>query len=384
MRRVAVVGIGQSKFGELWDKGFRDIVLEAGAEALEDADLEGREIEALFVGNMSGGRYLGQEHIAALIADYAGLAEFGIPATRVEAADASGGLAIRQAYMAVASGLHDIVIAAGAEKVTDVEDPMEILSSSVDMEWENFVGGSLPALYAIIARMHIEQFGTTEEDLALVSVKNHKNGAMNPKAQFRTEIRVEDVLKSPYVAEPLKLLDCASVSDGAAVVILASEEVARKITDTPVFIEACTQASDFLALHSRKDILRMEAVVKAARDAYRIAGIEPKDVEVAEVHDSFTIAEILAYEDLGFADKGKGAELIREGETEIGGRIPVNPSGGLKACGHAVGATGVRQIAELTLQLRGDAGKRQVDAETGIALNVGGTGATAVVSLLRR
>jgi acetyl-CoA C-acetyltransferase len=384
MRRVAVVGIGQSKFGELWDKGFRDIVLEAGAEALEDADLEGREIEALFVGNTSGGRYLGQEHIAALIADYAGLAEFGIPATRVEAADASGGLAIRQAYMAVASGLHDIVIAAGAEKVTDVEDPMEILSSSVDMEWENFVGGSLPALYAIIARMHIEQFGTTEEDLALVSVKNHKNGAMNPKAQFRTEIRVEDVLKSPYVAEPLKLLDCASVSDGAAVVILASEEVARKITDTPVFIEACTQASDFLALHSRKDVLRMEAVVKAARDAYRIAGIEPKDVEVAEVHDSFTIAEILAYEDLGFADKGKGAELIREGETEIGGRIPVNPSGGLKACGHAVGATGVRQIAELTLQLRGDAGKRQVDAETGIALNVGGTGATAVVSLLRR
>ncbi len=384
MRRVAVVGVGQSKFGELWDRGFRDIVLEAGTEALEDAELEGREIEALFVGNMSGGRYLGQEHIAALIADYAGLAEFGVPATRVEAADASGGLAVRQAYMAVASGLHDIVIAAGAEKVTDVEDPMEILSASVDMEWENFVGGGLPALYAIIARMHMEKFGTTEEDLALVSVKNHRNGAMNPKAQFRREIKVDDVLKSPYVAEPLKLLDCASVSDGAAAVILASEEVARKITDTPVFIEACTQASDYLALHSRKDVLVMKAVVKASRDAYRIAGIEPRDVGVAEIHDSFTIAEILAYEDLGFTEKGKGAELIREGETEIGGRIPVNPSGGLKACGHAVGATGVRQIVELTLQLRGDAGKRQVDAETGVALNVGGTGATAVVSILRR
>ncbi len=166
--------------------------------------------------------------------------------------------------------------------------------------------------------------------------------------------------------------------------ILASEYVARKITDTPVYIEACTQASDYLALHSRKDILSMRSVVKAGREAYRIAGVEPEDIQVAEVHDSFTIAEILAYEDLGFAEKGKGAELIREGVTEIGGRIPVNPSGGLKACGHAVGATGVRQIVELTLQLRGEAGKRQVDAERGLALNVGGTGATAVVSILRR
>ncbi|MBO8180043.1 MAG: thiolase domain-containing protein [Archaeoglobus sp.] len=384
MRRVAVVGVGQSKFGELWDKGFRDIVLEAGREALEDADLEGKEIEAIFVGNMSGGRYLGQEHIAALIADYAGLAEFGIPATRVEAADASGGLAVRQAYMAVASGMHDIVIAAGAEKVTDVGDPMEILSASVDIEWERFVGGNLPALYAIIARLHMETFGTTEEDLALVSVKNHRNGALNPKAQFRREIRVEDILNSPYVAEPLKLLDCASVSDGAAAVILASEDVAKKITDTPVFIEACTQSSDYLALQSRKDILSMKSVVKAARDAYRLADVGPEDIQVAEVHDSFTIAEILAYEDLGFAEKGKGVELIREGVTEIGGKIPVNPSGGLKACGHAVGATGVRQIVELTLQLRGEAGNRQVDAEKGLALNIGGTGATAVVSVLGR
>jgi acetyl-CoA C-acetyltransferase len=384
MRRVAVVGVGYSQFGELWERGFRDIVLEAGAEALADAELEGKEIEAMYVGNMSGGRYLGQEHIAALIADYSGLAEFGIPATRVEAADASGGLAVRQAYMAVASGLHEIVIAAGAEKVTDVGDPMEILSASVDMEWERFVGGNLPALYAIMARMHMESFGTTEEDLAMVSVKNHRNGVKNPKAQFRREIKVDDVLRSPYVAEPLKLLDCASISDGAAAVILASENVAREITDTPVYIEACTQASDYIALHSRKDVLTMKAVVKAAREAYKLARIEAKDVQVAEVHDSFTIAEILAYEDLGFSEKGKGAELIREGITEMDGDLPVNPSGGLKACGHAVGATGVRQIVELTLQLRGDAEKRQVDAEKGLALNIGGTGATAVVSILGR
>ncbi len=384
MRRVAIIGIGCSRFGELWNMSFRDIVMEAGIEALEDANLEGKEIEALYIGNMSGGKYIGQEHIAALIADYAGLAEFHIPATRVEAADASGSLALRQAYMAVASGIHDVVIAAGAEKVTDVGDAMTILSSSADQEWENFVGANLPALYALIARLHMEEYGTKEEDMALVSVKNHRNAVHNPKAQFRREISLEDVMKSQYVAEPLKLLDCAPVSDGAAAVVLASEEIARKITDTPVYIDACCQASDYLAIHSRKSVLTMGAVVKAARDAYRLARVEPKDIQVAEVHDSFTIAEILAYEDLGFAEKGKGGELIREGVTEIGGKIPVNTSGGLKACGHAVGATGVRQAVEIVAQLRGEAGKRQVDAEKGLTLNIGGTGATAVVTIFGR
>ncbi len=382
--RVAIVGVGCSRFGELWEKSFRDIYLEAGLAAIEDAGVEGREIEALYVGNMSAGRYLNQEHVAALIADYAGLAELGIPATRVEAADASGGLALRQAYMAVASGMHDIVVAAGVEKVTDVGDAMGIASSAADQEWECFVGGSLPALYAIMARLHMQSFGGTEEDLAMVAVKNHRNAAHNPIAQFRREIRVEDVLNSPYIAEPLKVLDSAPMSDGAACVILASEEVAKKLTDTPVYIKACTQASDYLAIHSRKDVLTMRAVVKAAREAYRISGIEPRDVDVAELHDSFTIAEIIQYEDLGFVEKGRGYELIREGQTEIGGDIPVNTSGGLKACGHAIGATGIRQIVEIVQQLRGEAGKRQVDAEIGLALNIGGTGATAVVTVLGR
>ena len=387
MRKVAVIGVGQSRFGELWEYGFRDIVLSAGIEALEDAGLEGKEIDALYVGNMSGGRYIAQEHIAAIIADYAGLAELHIPSTRVEAADASGGLALRQAYMAVASGMHDIVVAAGAEKVTDVgpEISLDILSSATDREWEGYVGATLPALFAMIARMHMEKFGTTPEDLAKVSVKNHRNAVFNSKAQFRKEISVEVALKSPYVAEPLRLFDCAPISDGAAVVILAGEEVARNYTDTPVYIKACTQASDYLALHSRKDPLTMAAVVKAAKNAYKISGIEPNDIDVAEVHDSFTIAEILAYEDLNFARKGEGAHLIRNGETELGGRIPVNPSGGLKACGHAIGATGVRQAVEITLQLRGDAGKRQVDgAEVGLSLNIGGTGGTAVVTIFSR
>ncbi len=384
MRKVAVIGVGCSKFGEMWDKSFRDLFIEAGIEALEDANVEGREIEAIYVGNMSAGRYIGQEHIAALIADYSGLAEFGIPATRVEAADASGGLALRHAYMAVASGLHDVVIAAGVEKVTDVGDAMSIMSSAADQEWESFVGANLPALYAIIARLHMNEFGGSEEDLAMVSVKNHKNAVNNPKAQFRREISVEDVLNSPYVAEPLKLLDCAPLSDGAAAVILASEEVAKRVCDTPVYIKACAQASDYLALHSRKDVLTMRAIVKAARDAYKAARIEAKDVEVAEVHDSFTIAEIIAYEDLGFAKKGEGYKLIREGVTTLDGDLPVNPSGGLKACGHAVGATGVRQAVEIVQQLRGEAGKKQVDAEIGLTLNVGGTGATAIVTIFGR
>ncbi len=385
MRRVAVIGVGQSKFGELWDASFRDIVLSAGIEAIEDAGLEGREIEALYVGNMSGGRFLSQEHIAALIADYAGLAELHIPCTRVEGADASGGLALRQAYLAVASGLHDIVIAAGAEKVTDIVDKaMEILASGVDREWEVFNGATLASLFAMMARLHMDMYGTRAEDLAMVSVKNHRNAVKNPKAQFRREISIDVALNSPYVAEPLRMFDCAPISDGAAAVILASEEVARKYTDTPVFISASSQATDYIALSSRKDFTRMDAVVFAAREAYRKAGIGARDIDVAEVHDSFTIAEIMAYEDLGFAEKGKGAELIREGVTEIDGDLPVNTSGGLKACGHAAGATGIRQAVEITLQLRGDAGERQVDAERGLALNIGGTGATAVVTIFSR
>jgi len=382
--KVAIIGVGSTEFGELWEKSFRSIFLSAGLSALEDAGIGGKEIEAIYVGNMSGGKFIDQEHIAALIADHSGLAEFGIPAVRVENADASGGSAFRQAYMAVASGIHDIVIAAGVEKVTDANDPMEIISTAVDQEWERFVGANLPAIYALIARLHMHRFGTTEEDLAMVAVKNHRNAVHNPRAQFRREVSIEDVMSSPYVAEPLKVLDCAPLSDGASAVILASEEVAKKLCDTPIYVDACTQASDYMSIQNRRDVLTFEAVVRASREAYKIAGIEAKDIDVAEVHDSFTIAEILAYEDLGFAKKGEGMKLIREGETEIGGKIPVNTSGGLKACGHAVGATGIRQIVDLVLQLRGEAGKRQVNADKALALNIGGSGATAVVSILSR
>jgi len=383
MRRVAIIGVGQSRFGELWDRSFRDIVIEAGVEALEDADLEGREIEAMFIGNMSAGRFISQEHISALIADYSGLATFNIPSVRVEAGDASGGLALREAFFSVASGLYDIVIAAGVEKVTDVGDPMEIMNSTIDQEWEAFHGATLASLYAIMARLHFHRFGSSEEDLALISVKNHRNGAKNPKAQFRREVSLEEVLNSPYVAEPLKVLDSAPICDGAAVVILASEEIARKY-DTPVFVDAVVQSSDYLALQSRDDILEMRSVRTATEKALKLAGCTLDDIDVFEMHDIFTITEILLYENVGLAEKGKGHHLIRKGVTELNGDKPVNPSGGLKACGHAVGATGVRQAVEIALQLRGDAGKRQVDAERGMAVNIGGSGATAVVSIFRR
>ncbi len=388
MRDVAIIGVGYTKFGEMWGRSFRDIMIEAGLEAITDAGIEGREIDAMYVGNMSGGRFIAQEHVSALIADYSGFArDFHIPATRVEAACASGGLAVREAYINVASGLHDIVVAAGVEKMTDIGTEMtaDVLASASDREWEGFSGATFPGLYALIANYHMHRYGTTREDLAEVSVKNHNNGSLNPKAQFRNRISIETVLNSPLVADPLRLYDCSPITDGAAAVILAPAEVAKKYTDTPVYIKASAQASDTIALHDRRDIATLDATVFASKRAYKQAGIKPTDVDVAEVHDCFTIAEIVAYEDLGFCRKGEGGMLIREGVTAIDGDIPVNPSGGLKACGHPVGATGVKQVAEVVLQLRGDAGKRQVDgAEIGLTHNVGGTGATAVVHILSR
>jgi len=388
MRDVAVIGVGYTKFGEMWGRSFRDIMIEAGLEAINDAGIEGREIDAMYVGNMSGGRFIAQEHVSALIADYSGFAkDFHIPATRVEAACASGGLAVREAFINVASGLHDIVVAAGVEKMTDIGTEMtaDVLASASDREWEGFSGATFPGLYALIANYHMHRYGTKIEDLAKVSVKNHHNGSLNPKAQFQNRISVETVLNSPLVADPLRLYDCSPITDGAAAVILAPAEIARKYTDTPVYIRASAQASDTIALHDRRDIATLDATVFAGKRAYKQAGIKPTDVDVAEVHDCFTIAEIIAYEDLGFCRKGEGGMLIREGVTALDGDIPVNPSGGLKACGHPVGATGVKQVAEVVIQLRGEAGKRQVDgAEIGLTHNVGGTGATAVVHILSR
>ncbi|MHC1630889.1 MAG: thiolase domain-containing protein [Methanotrichaceae archaeon] len=387
MRSVSIIGAGCTRFGERWNDSLRDLVAEAGISALEDSNTGGEEIDALYVGNMSGGRFIEQEHIGSLIADCAGLSRLHIPSTRVEAACASGSLALRQAVMAIASGYHDIVIAAGVEKMTDVSggSAADALAAAADREWECFFGATFPALYAMIARLHMHRYGTTSEQLAQVAVKNHHNGNMNPCSQFHMEVTVDKVLNSPLVADPLRVLDCSPISDGAAALVLAPTEIAKKYTDTPIKILAASQASDTLALHERRDITTLDATVYAAKSAFKQARLKPKDIDLAEVHDAFTIGEITAIEDLGFMEKGQGGKAAEEGLTWIGGKIPVNTSGGLKACGHPVGATGVKQAYEIVLQLRDEAGERQVDgAEIGLTHNVGGCGGTALVHIMSR
>jgi len=387
MRKVAIIGVGCTEFGELWDKSFKDIFVEAGISAIEDANVQGEKIDALYGGSMSIGRFIEQEHFGSLIADYSGLASFHVPSTRVEAACASGGVALHQAIVAVASGYYDIVIAGGAEKMTDVDvkTAENIIASAANQQWEIIMGATFPSLYAMIARLHMHKYGTTSEQLASVAVKNHHNGTMNPKAQFQNEISIDAVLNSVMVADPLHILDCSPITDGASAVILAPADTAKEFTDTPVYVKASAQTSGTLSLHDRSDITTLNATVAAANRAYEMAKVMPKDIDFAEVHDCFTIAEICAIEDLGLVKKGDGGKASMEGITAIGGKIPINTSGGLKACGHPIGATGVRQAVETVWQLRGDAGKRQIDdAEIGLTHNVGGSGGTAVVHIFGR
>jgi acetyl-CoA C-acetyltransferase len=378
--RVVCAGVGITRFGEHWEKGLRELAVEAAVNAVKDAGIEDlRKIDAIIVGSMSPGRFSGQEHIGALIASELGL---NCPSIRVEGACASGGIAIRQAYLSILSGKHDCVLVVGVEKMCDLPTSEAILTlaSAADQEWEAYYGVTFPGLYALIARRHMHEYGTTREQLAMVAVKNHYHGSLNPIAQFRNQITVEDVLNSPPVAEPLNLLDCSPITDGAAAIVLCREKYLE--VEKPVYLAASGIATDTIALHSRSSLTELKATRLAAEMAYKEAGVRASDVDVAEVHDCFTIAEILAYEDLGFCEKGEGGKLIENEETKIGGRIPVNTSGGLKACGHPVGATGVKQAVEVVLQLRGEAGKRQVkDCRVGLTHNVGGSGATAVVHI---
>lgn len=382
-RDVAVVGVGQTTFGEQWNRSFRDLFVTAGVRALEDAGVRGSELDALYGGNTSAGRFIGQEHVAALIADYAGIASEHLPATRVEAADASGGLAFRQAVLDVASGASDVVVASGVEKMTDLgsDETTDALAGSADREWEVFGGGNVAALYAMMARAHTEKHGTTRRQMSQVAVKNHANATDNPNAQYTSEIDAETVESTPYVAEPLRRFDCSPASDGAAAVVVVPAERADEYRNPPVNVKATSQASDTIALHDRRDLTTMEATVEAAQRAYDAAELTPDDVDLAEVHDSYTIGEIVAVEDLGFAKKGEGGRYIADGKADIGGQTPVNPSGGLKACGHPLGATGVRQVVDATRQLRGEGSVE--GANTAVTQNVGGTGGTAVVNILR-
>jgi acetyl-CoA C-acetyltransferase len=385
MRDVAVIGFGLTKFGELWHKSFRQLIAEAGAKAILDAGIEGKDIDAMYIGSMSSGRFVGQEHVGALVADAAGFSHMHIPSTRVEGACASGGLAVRQGYLSIASGMNDIVVVGGMEKMNDVggNDATATLATAADQEWEAFFGATFPGLYAMIATRHMHEYGTTKEQLAQVAVKNHCNGSKNPYAQYRREISLEAAMKATMVAHPLGLLDCSPVTDGAASIILCAADKAKNFTDKIIKIIGSGQGSDTLALHGRRDICTLDATVHAGKMAYKQAKIGPKDINLAEVHDCFTIAEICAIEDLGFVEKGKGGKAIDENITTLTGSLPVNTSGGLKSKGHPVGATGVAQIVEITQQLRGEAEQRQIkDARIGLTHNVGGSGATCVVHIL--
>ena len=386
-RGVCVLGAGVSKFGELWEESFRSLIGQAGLAAVKDAGIAGDDIDALYVGSMSAGRFIGQEHVGALVVDEAGLADNNVPATRVEAADASGAAALREGFLAIMSGEHDVVVVGGVEKMTDVIDQEQTntLATALDQEWEAFYGATYPSIFALMAKAHMAKHGTTRDMLAAVSVKNHQSGALNKKAAYPFTITPEQVLRSPMVADPLRMLDCAANVDGAAAVVLCSAERARDFHQKPLRVLASAQASDRFALADRVDITSLAATRKAAQIAYKKANLGPKDVDVAEVHDAFTITEIMAVEDLGFFQPGEGSKAALNGTTALRGARPVNTSGGLKARGHPPGATGLAQVAEIVAQLRGEAGDRQVaNARVGLTHNVGGSGSTAIVHLFGR
>ncbi len=383
MRDVAVIGVGMIPWGELWEKPLRTIWTEAAVAALDDAGVDA--VDLVTVGCMSPGLFVGQEHLASLVADQLGMA--GVPAARVESACASGGLAVRAGFAEVAAGLADVVLVTGVEKMTDVDgaDATYALGTAADQEYEGFHGITFPGLYAMMARVHMARHGTTVRQMAAVAAKNHANGLLNPNAQYRMKVTVDDVLASTMVADPLHLLDCSPITDGAAAIVLASVERAREVAGRrPVVrITGSGMATDSIALADREDLDRLRAVRLAAERAYAMAGRKPADIHVAEVHDCFTIAEIMVTEELGFFPPGEGGPAAENGLTALGGKIPVNPSGGLKSKGHPVGATGVAQVAEIVTQLRGEAGQRQVEgASVGLAQNMGGSGGSSIVHIL--
>jgi len=382
MRDVAVIGIGMMKWGELWEKSIRDLCVEAALSCFKDADTD--RVDSITIGSMSSGLFTGQEHLASLIPDYLG--KTNTPAMRVESACASGGMAVRTAFLEIASGVSDYVLAIGVEKMTDVSggEATYALATAADQEYEYFHGITFPGLYAMMMRAHMDKYGTTREQLAEVAVKNHRNGSLNPNAQYPFEITREKVMNSTMIADPIRLLDCSPITDGAAAVLLAPAEEVRKTSKKPlVVISGVGHSTDTIALAQRKDMLKLKAIELAAKKALKMSGKKIEDIDFAEVHDCFTIAEILVIEALGIVEYGKGGPATDSGLTALDGKFPINPSGGLKSKGHPVGATGVAQICEAVIQLRGDAGKRQIkNARTALTQNMGGSGGSCVTHIL--
>nr|MDO8115219.1 hypothetical protein [Candidatus Sigynarchaeota archaeon] len=414
-RDVAIIGAGISHFGQFPDKQNPDLWVEAFLDCVKNVD-KGIDVKkdvdgGLYFGNFTADLFTGQGHLGPMLADLVGLTPKG--ATRFEGACASSGLAFRQAVVAVASGVADVVCVGGVEKMTALPTAgvTEALAAAADVVYEARVGATFPGLYANVASAHFNKYGTTSEDLFRVAIKNHENGKLNPKAQMPMTItdimnqKIEKVKKSggevpnwktdfdflksssnPVIAYPLRLFDCSLITDGAACLFLAAASVAKKFTDTPILVAGTGQGSSSLSLHNRDTFTSFIAAKTAADQAYKMANAKPKDIKVAEVHDCFTIAELVAMEDLGFAQAGKAAEMVKNGETKRDGTIPINTDGGLKSKGHPVGATGAAQVVEIYKQLKGIADKRQVkgNPEVGLAHNLGGSGGTCVVHVFKR
>ena len=385
LRDVAVIGIGMTKFGNLGRVSSRELLVSASLEAMSDAGVSQKDIDAVYLGILSSDIFEHQMHLAPGIPDYLGLSN--VPSTRVEAACASGGLAMMQSIMTVSGGFYDVVIAAGAEKMTNfsIADITDALAMCSDSIYELSLGVTFPGTFAMMARVHSTKYGSNAEQRAAVSVKNHKNAMLNPLAQYQKKITFEEAMNARTIADPLKLYDCAPVSDGAGAVVVVPWEHRNRYEGKAVKIRGFAQASDTMALHDRSDFTSFLTTKVAARNAFKMAKLEPRQIDFVEVHDCFTISEIMAIEDIGFFPKGTGGEATLSGETAKTGHLPVNVSGGLKAKGHPIGATGISQIIEVCRHLRGEAGARQVqDANIGMTHNLGGSGSTIVCHILER
>lgn len=385
MRAVSVVGIGETKFGKLPDRSLRDLISEAGNKAIADAGIDRSAINALYLGNFNGQYLTGQGHMGPLASEVLGLGD--VPTMRTEGACASGSLALRQAWMAIASGVYDIVLVGGVEKMThlNTETVTTGIASAADVELEANVGITFPSIFAMMANRYFHEHGNVREAMAVCAVQAHDNALLNPDAQMHKKITVDQVKNGALVADPLTLFDCSLVTDGSVFVVLAASDLADKFgSKRQVEIAGSGHAGNTLTAASKDSLTTLRATVKAAEQAYKMAGLKPADIHLAEVHDCFTITQILNIEDLGFFQKGKGGDGVLEGKTALNGQISINSSGGLKAKGHPIGATGLSQVYEIVTQLRGDAGERQVKrADVGLTHNLGGTAATCVVHILR-
>ncbi len=384
MRNVSIIGIGTTNFGVLEDVSLKGMASLACNRAILDAGIERKEIQAFYLGNYIGGILVGQETTAAVVACDLGLRK-STACTKVEGACCSAGIALRQGYLLISYGICDFVLAAGVEKMSSASTAKntEALAAGMDKEMEGYTGLTFPGYFGLMAHRHMYEYGTTIEQIASVSQKNRKNAVNNPRARFRKAVSMDEVLNSRMITDPLKLYDCCPISDGAAAAVLCPTEIARNFTNKPIEIIGSGHGLGHSTSYAMEGP-SCTCTVYAAKEAFEMARMNPSDIDVAEIHDCFTIAEIIDSEDIGFFESGYGGAAVEEGSTQIGGKIPINPSGGLLSKGHPVGATGLGQIYEVALQLKGEHENQVEDAELGLAMNLGASGLVSTVTILRR